>query len=73
MKKLSRWRNGRGLRGKKRPHQLAVRNTISMPPTVALIAEERMKFRQIDCFSKFVQTLIVEDKNQRRLQLELPL
>jgi hypothetical protein len=44
-----------------------------MPPTVAEIAEERMKFRQIECFSKFVQKLIVEDKNQRRLQLELPL
>jgi hypothetical protein len=73
MKKLSRWRNGRGLRGKKRPHQLAVRSTISLPPVVAMIAEERMKFRDIKCFSKFVAKLIVEDKKQLRHQLELPL
>lgn len=44
-----------------------------MPPAVALIAEERMKFRDIPCLSKLVQKLILEDKNQRRLQLELPL
>jgi hypothetical protein len=73
MKKLSRWQKGQFARGRKRPHQRAVRTTISMKPIAFDAAVDRMKLRGIRCFSKFMETLVLEEKNRPSYQMELPL
>jgi hypothetical protein len=73
MKNNLRRYNRHDLRRKKRPHQKAVRTTISMPPALWDIAAKGMKTRSCSTLSGFFQTLIRDHQNQVRHQMELPL
>jgi hypothetical protein len=59
-------------RSRKRPHELAVRTTISMPPLVFDWGVEGTKQRGSASFSDYVQELIRDDKkNRQAIQLSL--
>jgi Arc/MetJ-type ribon-helix-helix transcriptional regulator len=45
----------------KRPHEMAVRTTISMPPVIYDAGQERARRRAFASFSDYVQALIRAD------------
>lgn len=53
-------------RGRKRPHELAVRSTISMPPTIFEWSQEGIRAMACPGLSAYFQALVRVDKMLRQ-------